>query len=88
MNDPTFRAKVRPELSPQAQAVDRAIAASIQLHGEMIHARHLAAAALRAAADQVVPADYCEERAARLFSLASQLRSEFLEIAADLEAGG
>jgi hypothetical protein len=37
-------------LSPAAQAVDRAIAASIQLHGEMIHAQHMAAAALRAAA--------------------------------------
>ena len=35
-------------LSPAAQAVDRAIAASIQLHGEMIHAQHMAAAAIRA----------------------------------------
>jgi hypothetical protein len=46
------------ELSPHAQAVDRAIAASIQMHGEMIHAHHVAAAAIRATADQAAPCDY------------------------------
>jgi hypothetical protein len=38
-----------PELSPAAIAVDDALAACIQLQGEMIRARPLAAAALRAA---------------------------------------
>ena len=41
------------KLSPAAQAVDTALAACIQLQGEIIRARPLAAAALRAAADQV-----------------------------------
>jgi hypothetical protein len=43
------------ELSPAAIAVDDALAACIQLQGEIVRARPLAAAALRAAADQVVP---------------------------------
>ena len=43
------------KLSPAAIAVDDALAACIQLQGEIIRARPLAAAALRAAADQVVP---------------------------------
>jgi hypothetical protein len=43
------------ELSPASIAVDDALAACIQLQGEIIRARPLAAAALRAAADQVVP---------------------------------
>ena len=38
------------ELSPQAQAVDRAIADRIQLLGEIAPSRQVAAAALRAAA--------------------------------------
>ena len=42
------------ELSPAAIAVDDALAACIQLQGEIIRARPLAAAALRAAADQVL----------------------------------
>ena len=41
------------DFSPAAQAVDTALAACIQLQGEIIRARPLAAAALRAAADQV-----------------------------------
>jgi hypothetical protein len=46
------------ELSPAAIAVDDALAACIQLQGEIIRARPLAAAALRAAADQVVPKEW------------------------------
>ena len=42
-------------LSPAAQAVDRAIADRIQLLGEIAPSRQVAAAALRAAADQVAP---------------------------------
>ncbi|ADF42422.1 hypothetical protein S-CBS2_gp066 [Synechococcus phage S-CBS2] len=41
------------ELSPAAIAVDDALAACIQLQGEIVRARPLAAAALRAAADHV-----------------------------------
>ena len=79
-------------LSRQAQAVDRAIAASIQLHGEMIHARHLAAAALRAAVDQVAPlkrdagGGFRFHRSATAERLA--IRRDLLAIAAELEAGG
>ena len=43
------------DLSPAAQAVDRAIADRIQLFGEIAPSRQVAAAALRAAADQVAP---------------------------------
>ena len=43
------------ELSPAAKDVDDALAACIQLQGEIIRARPLAAAALRAAADLVMP---------------------------------
>jgi hypothetical protein len=43
------------ELSPAAQAVDTALADCIQLQGEIIRARPLAAAALEAVANQVVP---------------------------------
>ena len=39
-----------PELSPAAQAVDRAIADRIQLLGKIAPSRQIAAAALRAAA--------------------------------------
>jgi hypothetical protein len=41
------------DLSPAAQAIDTALADCIQLSGEIIRARPLAAAALRAAADQL-----------------------------------
>ena len=47
-----------PELSPAAIAVDDALAACIQLQGEIIRARPLAAAALRAVADQVMPKEW------------------------------
>ena len=42
-------------LSPAAQAVDHAIAARIYLLGEIAPSKQVAAAALRALADQVVP---------------------------------
>lgn len=42
-------------LSPAAQAVDRAIADRIQLLGEIATSKQIAAAVLRAVADQVVP---------------------------------
>jgi hypothetical protein len=70
-------------LSPAAQAVDRAIAASIQLHGEMIHAQHMAAAALRAAADQVVP--YVHSPGGCREGERQCVRRELLAIAAELE---
>ena len=43
------------KLSPAAQAVDRAIAARIYLLGEIAPSRQVAAAAIRALADQVKP---------------------------------
>jgi hypothetical protein len=73
-----------PELSPAAQAVDAELAICIQLQGEIIRARPLAAAALRAAADQVVPAprlpydSCCDVNAAAI-------RAELLAIAIELE---
>ena len=48
-----------PELSPAAISVDDALAACIQLQGEIVRARPLAAAALRAAADQIETL-YCD----------------------------
>ncbi len=50
-----------PELSPAAIAVDDALAACIQLQGEIIRARPLAAAALEAAADQADPKRHIED---------------------------
>jgi len=47
------------ELSPAAIAVDNALAACIQLQGEIVRARPLAAAALRAAAGQIEDL-YCD----------------------------
>ena len=49
-----------PPLSPAAQKIDEALADCIQLQGEIIRARPLAAAALIAAADQPyeVPPQY------------------------------
>jgi len=47
------------ELSPAAQAVDTELAICIQLQGEIIRARPLAAAAIRAAADQIETL-YCD----------------------------
>jgi hypothetical protein len=85
-------------LSPAAQAIDTALADCIQLSGEIIRARPLAAAALRAAADQVVPEateppcgerepwprDYQLMRDAQ-WEKCQQLRAELLAIAAELE---
>ena len=48
-----------PKLSPAAISVDDALAACIQLQGEIVRARPLAAAALRAAADQIETL-YCD----------------------------
>jgi len=48
------------ELSPAAIAVDNALAACIQLQGEIIRARPLAAAALEAAAT-VLRDEYADE---------------------------
>ena len=80
------------DLSPAAQAIDTALADCIQLSGEIIRARPLAAAALRAAANQVVPEiddpewwpSACCERNIKAERL--DIRSELLAIAAELEA--
>ena len=77
------------ELSPASIAVDDALAACIQLQGEIIRARPLAAAALEAAADQVVPEEplhwgdqrWMFERDAR-----QACRKKLLAIAAELKA--
>lgn len=76
-------------LSPAAQMVDRAIADRIQLLGEIAPSRQVAAAALRAATDQVVPEEplyggdqrWEWERDARQSS-----RKKMLAIAAELGA--
>jgi hypothetical protein len=78
-----------PPLSPAAQAIDRALADCIQLQGEIIRARPLAAAALIAAADQPyeVPAQYrgedywmyrrgVEAERGRNLAIAAELRQE------------
>ena len=76
------------ELSPAAIAVDDALAACIQLQGEIIRARPLAAAALRAAADQVVPPALEEEWRDRNQALALtkmvEIRLKLLAIADEL----
>ena len=75
------------ELSPAAQAVDTALAACIQLQGEIIRARPLAATALEAVADQMVPEpddwdkDNFSIQALRLRCL---MRDQILAIAAEL----
>ena len=71
-------------LSPAAQGVDRAIADRIQLLGEIAPSRQVAAAALRAVADQVVPAALPWDRAT-CSPFAGQIRAEILAIAAELE---
>jgi hypothetical protein len=81
------------ELSPAAIAVDNALAACIQLQGEIIRARPLAAAALEAAADQVVPdeprpelSQFWDDEANREWQNNQQLRRQLLAIAAELKA--
>ena len=71
------------DLSPAAQAVLYAV----ECHGKFTY-RSLAAAALRAAADQVVPEP--DDAAKETFSIAAlrhrwQIRDQFLAIAAELE---
>ena len=80
------------ELSPAAQAVDTALAACIQLQGEIIRARPLAAAALEAVADEVVPyldePDWgaCDEMKCdiELYTDHMRKRDQLLAIAAEL----
>lgn len=55
------------DLSPAAIAVDDALAACIQLQGEIIRARPLAAAALRATAL------YCKRDRLQLLAIADEL---------------
>jgi hypothetical protein len=66
------------ELSPAAIAVDDALAACIQLQGEIVRARPFAAAALRAAADQLITVDWSVEM--------EELHDSFHSIANELEA--
>jgi hypothetical protein len=73
-------------LSPAAIAVDAALAGCIQLQGEIIRARPLAAAALRAAADQVVPETTTPWNSTLTPMIsAREVRAKFLAIAAELE---
>jgi hypothetical protein len=69
------------QLSPAAQAVLDAFFAS-DWEDEPLHAN--IAAALRAAADQVVPADPCGNDCC--ITQCEQIRADFLAIAAELEA--
>ena len=62
------------ELSPQAQAV---LDSTMGLAATVREAQAVAAAALRAAADQVVPGDGSRR--------ANEIRSEFLAIVTELE---
>jgi hypothetical protein len=73
-------------LSPAAQAVDHAIAARIYLLGEIAPSKQVAAAAIRALADQVVPSDAVEPRNYLPMAIECQrIRSEILAIATELE---
>jgi hypothetical protein len=78
-------------LSPAAQAVLDAFTEDNSLHDWKVHIHHLdaLAAALRAAADQVVPEP--NEQDKELFSIAALrlrwvMRDQILAIAAELEA--
>jgi hypothetical protein len=76
-------------LSPAVKAVDRAIADRIQLLGEVAPSRQVAAAALRAAVQQVVPeqvnsvGDEHDEARREQWK---RIRLRFLAIADELEA--
>ena len=73
-------------LSPTAQAVDRAVADRIQLLGEIAPSRQIAAAALRAAADQVFPLERTPWGSRLIPILTSQeSRDRLLAIAAELK---
>jgi hypothetical protein len=78
MTDPT-------PLSPAAQAVWNAANNSSAYGPEdcLNEARQIAAAALRAAADQVVPTDPCGDDCC--ITQCEQIRAELLAIAAELE---
>jgi hypothetical protein len=69
-------------LSPAAQAVLDA-AAKAQLGSCYTQLESIAAAALRAAADQVVPPDPCGYDCC--ITVCEEIRSDFLAIAAELE---
>lgn len=77
------------DLSPAAHAVDRAIADCIQLLGEIAPSRQVAAAALRAAADQVVPEEQNSDfvpGAPRAYEIQRRVtRHQLLALAAELE---
>ena len=72
-------------LSPAAQAVLDAInsASSYDPDNYQYEAHWIAAAALRAAADQVVPPDPCGHDCC--ITVCEQIRSDFLAIATELE---
>jgi hypothetical protein len=70
-------------LSPAAQAVLDAVLNEASPPSEQRQARADAAAALRAAADQVVPPDPCGDDCC--IDLCVGIRAEFLAIAAELE---
>ena len=73
-------------LSPAAQAVDHAIAARIYLLGEIAPSKQVAAAAIRALADQVTPSDAVEPRNNLPMAMECQrIRAEILAIATELE---
>ena len=80
-------------LSPAAQAVDHAIAARIYLLGEIAPSKQVAAAAIRALADQVMPERLLCTRTAEERTLyhegrldaAIRFRAEILAIATQLE---
>ena len=66
------------ELSPAAQAVDRAIADRIQLLGEIAPSRQIAAAALRAANAQIPPLRYAADYIEHLLAIAAELEGQAL----------
>lgn len=70
------------DLSPQAQAVLNAFLDEWDVYA-VDKARYGVAAALRAAADQVVPPDPCGNDCC--ITLCEQIRADFLVIAAELE---
>jgi hypothetical protein len=80
------------ELSPQTQAVARAAASVYWIEEyEVADHRTIAAAALRAAADQVVPDAPIRGGSAFMRGVderGAEVRRDLLAIAAELEAGG
>ena len=74
------------DLSPAAQAVLDAYGNELLRPGPSISGRHPLAAALRAAADQVVPIEY-EDIQGSWYENKNSVRDQFLAIAAELEGG-